>query len=106
MAVRSRLIASVAARASRSPAGVSATSRGRRRNSGLVEPAFQRLDLPADRRLGHPEFLGGAREAEQARGRLEDPDGAERDGGERIRHKGCLWIHQENRFVSNSVRPD
>jgi hypothetical protein len=51
---------------------------------GLIQPALQRLHLPADRGLGDPQFVGRLGEAFQACGRLEDPDGAERHGGEAV----------------------
>jgi len=53
---------------------------GRREPKGARQPLEQRdaeviledLDLPADRGLRDVQFLGGSREAEVPRGRLED----------------------------------
>jgi hypothetical protein len=36
-----------------------------------AEPVFERLDLPAHRRLGQGDLVAGAGEAQMARGRLE-----------------------------------
>ena len=52
-----------------------------------AQPGLQRLDLPADRGLGHAEFLGRAREAVQAGRRLEHADGRQGQAGEGITHK-------------------
>ena len=54
------------------------------------QSCLQRLDLPADGRLGHAEFVGGPREALEAGRRLEDADRSQGKAGERIWHKSAL----------------
>jgi len=67
----------------------------------LAQPALQRLDLPADRRLGHAQFFGRAGEALQTGGGLEHPDGGEGDAGERVGHKASLWSAPIIRFAGS-----
>jgi hypothetical protein len=83
-AVRSTLIASLAARDRRSPAGVRDHLAGQAGEQRLVQALLQGLHLPADGGLADAQLVGGAGEALQARGGLEDTNGAERQAGEDV----------------------